>query len=228
MKPAPPSDFEDARRAFPNATFRHGYGLTETGAVAGYEVGSLVDPPGTALPVGHPLPWVTVEIVDPSGEPVAAGEAGEIWVSGDQLALGYWDEPLLTAERFVEHPDGSRTVRTGDRGRLRPDGMLELLGRLDRQVKVNGQLVDLTAVEQEVKQLDPVDDAVVSAVPTADRGYRVVAHVVVDHSRSVTVGELRRGLADRLPPYAVPRAFFRINEVPQTVSGKADRAWLRE
>lgn len=220
--------FDDARRAFPNATFRHGYGLTETGAVSGYDVGSAIEPPGDAIPVGHLWPWVDVTIVDEDGEPVEPGEPGEIWVTGRHVALGYWNEPVLTAERFVDHDDGSRTVRTGDRGRFRADGMLEHLGRLDRRVKVNGQLVDLTAVEHELRELDVVRDAIVSAVPTPERGYRVVAHVVTEGSAPVTVGQLRRDLATRLPSYMLPRAFFRIGSVPQTVNGKADRAWLRD
>ena len=219
--------FAEARRAFPNAVFRHGFGQTETGPVAGYEVGSTEETPGRAIPVGYPWPWVEVDIVDDAGQPVARGEAGEIWVTSDQVAFGYWDEPALTAERFLTRTDGRRTVRTGDRGRFRADGMLEHLGRLDRRVKINGQLVDLSQVELELKQLDAVHDAVVSAVPTEDHGYRIVAHVVID-DRMVTVGELRRALTGRLPPYAIPRAFFRVNEVPQTITGKADREWLRE
>jgi amino acid adenylation domain-containing protein len=221
--------FFEVRRAFPNARIHYGFGMTETGSATHREV----DPDrtfatGGPVPVGRPWPWVDVTIVDEHGEPVPDGTAGEIWVTSDQVALGYWDEPALTAERFVHHPDGTRTVRTGDRGRFRPDGMLEHLGRLDRQVKVHGQLVDLAQVEHEVEALPGVRDAVVSAVPTAEGAHRVVAHVVVESSRPVTVGELRRGLAPRLPPYAIPRAFFRVDDIPQTTTGKVDRAWLRE
>jgi amino acid adenylation domain-containing protein len=220
--------FAEARRAFPNATFRHGYGLTEAGPVAGYEIGSTIEPAGSAVPVGHPWPWLDVAIVDDAGHPVPAGEYGELWVTGHQVALGYWDEPALTAERFVFHADGRRTVRSGDRGRIRPDGMLEISGRVDRRVKVNGQLVDLSQVEHELKQLPMLQDAVVSSVPTDDGSHRVVAHVVVDKTKRTTVGELRRELTSRLPPYAIPRAFFRVDEVPQTITGKVDRQWLRE
>jgi thioesterase domain-containing protein/acyl carrier protein len=176
--------------------------------------------------VGHPQPWVQLEIVDDDGRPVPDGEAGEIWVTSRDVAFGYWDEPALTAERFSGNTDGTRTVRTGDRARIRPDGMLEILGRNDRRVKVNGQLVDLSVVEHEVELLPDVREAVVSSVPTDDGGHRVVAHVVLD--RPTTVGALRRGLAGRLPPYALPRAFFRVDDVPHTINGKVDRLWLRE
>jgi acyl-CoA synthetase (AMP-forming)/AMP-acid ligase II/thioesterase domain-containing protein/acyl carrier protein len=221
--------FVDARRAFPNATFRHGFGMTETGSISGIVVDTehLRHDDGP-VPVGHPWPWFDVVVVDEHGRPVPDGEPGEVWATGHGVALAYYDEPALTAERFVVHPDGRRTVRTGDRGRFRPDGMLEFVGRMDRRVKVHGQLVDLAQVEGELKRLRGVLNAVVSDVPTDDGGHRIVAHVVVDTSPPVTVGELRRGLGDRVPPYAIPRAFFRIDEVPQTTTGKVDRVRLRE
>ena len=145
-----------ARQAFPAAELYHLYGSTETGGVAWYEAGSTADASGEAIPVGHPWPWVQVDVVDDAGESVPAGDAGEICVTGHHVAFGYWDESALTAERFVAHPDGRRTVRTGDRGRLRPDGMLEVSGRNDRRVKINGQLVDLSVVEHEVAMLPAV------------------------------------------------------------------------
>jgi amino acid adenylation domain-containing protein len=219
-------DFAQALRAFPNAQLRHIYGMTETGGVSDPAI-TAADARGDGpMPVGRPWSWVRVDIVDDDGQPVPDGEAGEIWATGRHVAFGYWDEPALTAERFVHHADGTRTVRTGDLGRFRADGMLEVLGRSDRRVKVNGQLVDLSLVELEVELLPQVRDAVVSSVPTDDGGHRVVAHVALD--APVTVGELRRGLAGRLPPYAIPRAFFRVDEVPHTVNGKVDRVWLRE
>jgi acyl-CoA synthetase (AMP-forming)/AMP-acid ligase II/acyl carrier protein len=220
--------FADTRRAFPNSQSFHSYGQTEAGQVARYIVGSTIEPPDAPVPVGHPLPWVEVTIVDELGAPVPDGELGEILVTGRQVAFGYWNEPALTAERFDVHPDGRRTVHTGDRGRFRPDGMLEIAGRVDRRVKVHGQLVDLSQVEHEVKQLTGVRDAVVSAVPTDDGAHRVVAHVVVEAGHQTTVGALRRELAPRVPPYAIPRAFFRVDDIPQTNSGKVDRVWLRE
>jgi amino acid adenylation domain-containing protein len=216
----------DCRRAFPTASFRYGYGMTETGWITDNELVSAVMPVGGVFPAGRPSPAARLEIVDDDGQPVPDGEEGEIWVTAPQVALGYWKQPALTAERFIFHADGTRTVRTGDRGRLRSDGTLEVCGRMDRRVKVNGQLVDLSVVEQELQLLAKVRDAIVSSVPTDEGGHRVVAHVVLDEN--LTVGQLRRGLASRVPPYALPKAFFRVDDIPQTANGKADRVWLRE
>ncbi|HEY3672159.1 MAG TPA: alpha/beta fold hydrolase [Acidimicrobiia bacterium] len=221
--------FTECHRAFPNATFRHGFGMTEIGSATALFFDRTVEfATDRPVPAGVPWPWIELTIVDDTGAPVPNGEPGEIWVTSDAVALGYFDEPALTTERFLFRSDGRRTVRTGDRGRIRPDGMLEHLGRLDRQIKVHGQLVDLSLVEREVKELPQVRDAVVSAVPTDDGAHRVVAHLVIEATEPVTVGQLRRALGGRLPPYAIPSAFFHVDDIPQTITGKVDRVWLRE
>ncbi|HEY3672158.1 MAG TPA: AMP-binding protein [Acidimicrobiia bacterium] len=227
-----PEHFALARRAFPNAHLVNAWGMTETGGA-----GCLhdVDPDevtsGEAVPVGRPFPGVHIDIIDEDGRPMPPGEPGEIRVTARRVAFGYWRQPALTAERFSVGAHGMRSVRTGDRGRLGADGTLEHLGRMDRRVKVHGQTVDLAEVEREVERLPDVRQAIVSAVPTDDGTQRVVAHVVVDMGEGiggVTVASLRRGLATRLPPYAIPRAFFRIDHVPLTITGKVDRVLLRE
>jgi thioesterase domain-containing protein/acyl carrier protein len=106
--------------------------------------------------------------------------------------------------------------------------MLEYLGRNDRRIKVHGQLVDLADVEHELKALNAVRDAAVSAVPRDDGSHDVVAHVVLRDDRTVTVGDLRRALGSRMPPYAIPRAFFRMKAMPRTLNDKIDRVRLRE
>jgi acyl-CoA synthetase (AMP-forming)/AMP-acid ligase II/thioesterase domain-containing protein/acyl carrier protein len=227
-----PEHFTIARRGFPNARFKNAYGMTETGGpVCDHEVDVDRQAGDEPVPVGRPMPGVRIDVVDDDGDPVPDGEDGEIWVTTSRAAFGYWDQPALTQERFVINDDGLRTVRTGDRGRYRADGALEHLGRLDRQVKVHGQTVDLSQVERELEHLAEVRGAVVSSVPTDDGGHRIVAHVVLelrDGSDPVTVATLRRGLRTRLPHYAIPRVFFRIDEMPQMLTGKVDRSWLRE
>jgi hypothetical protein len=93
---------------------------------------------------------------------------------------------------------------------------------------VHGQLVDLSVVEHELEELPQVRQAVVSSVPIDDGGHRVVVHLAVEGTEPVTVGELRRALATRIPSYAIPSAFLHVEDIPQTITGKVDRRWLRE
>src|SRR5262249_28113611 len=131
-------DLPAIRRSFPSSRVMNAYGNQEAGTVALYEL-----PPDAAgadgpPPAGGVIPACSVEIVDESGTAVAAGESGEVVVRGKHVARGYWGDPVLTAESFASVGDES-AVRTGDLGRFRSDGVLEVLGRLDGRVKVRGQ-----------------------------------------------------------------------------------------
>ena len=122
------------------------------------------------------------------------------------MAFGYWDQPALTAQRFLVGDDGVRTVRTGDHSRFRPDGQFEHLGRLDRQVKVHGQSVDLASIERRGGGRLPRPRCGGLVGAHDDGGHRVVAHVVLDAEgvQTVTVAALRR--VPRHPAAAVPRS----------------------
>src|SRR5690606_14898783 len=127
-------------------------------------------------PIGRPIGGTTAHVLGPHGEPVPPGSPGELCLGGEGLARGYLGRPALTADRFVPDPygpPGSRLYRTGDRVRLRPDGMLEFLGRFDTQVKVRGFRVEPGEVEAALLTHPGVRQAVV----TAD-GERLAAYVV--------------------------------------------------
>ena len=113
--------FAEIRRAFPNAQLVYTYGQTEAGIVATHVVGSTVEEPGAPMPVGFPLPFVDVEIVDESDRPVPVGEFGEISVTGHH-GPGLLGRACAHRRALRGHADGRRTMRTGDRGRFRPDG----------------------------------------------------------------------------------------------------------
>ena len=138
-----PLDAELADRthmAFPNATVVNQYGPTECTMTST----RAVIPSGLArsrVPVGLPIPGSQIYVLDDLLDPVPVGSIGEVCIAGSGLALGYRNLPAMTACRFVPNPfgtDGSRLYRTGDRGRFREDGQLELIGRMDRQVKIRG------------------------------------------------------------------------------------------
>ncbi len=219
---------EGARRVLPEATIANVYGTSEAGYVAATVIDAREPLDGDLLPFRRCFPGQTVEIVDESGRPLAAGEAGEILVRGKDVSLGYWKEPHAAARRFGDEVGGVRSVRTGDRGRLLPDGSLEHLGRLDLRVKVHGQMVDLEEVEHVLTALPGVGEAVVSPVPGQDGDTKLVAHVLAKGEAKPRARDLRLGLAESLPPFMIPSAFLDTDVIPRSGRGKIDRDALRQ
>ncbi|HKB97973.1 MAG TPA: amino acid adenylation domain-containing protein, partial [Terriglobales bacterium] len=134
------------RQGFPEATLLNIYGSSEVAAdVTWHEVGE--EDVGATVPIGKPISNTQVYVLDENRNPVPVGVRGEIYVGGNGLALGYWGQPELTAERFIENPiapeESERLYRTGDLGRWRRDGEIEYLGRVDGEVKLRGMRIDL-------------------------------------------------------------------------------------
>ncbi len=202
------------------------YGPTEctVDATAGW-----VNGPGPH--VGRPLAGVRAYVLDERLRPVVAGDEGELYLAGDGVANGYANRPGLTAERFVADasgPAGSRMYRTGDRGRLRADGVLEYTGRMDRQVKVHGYRIEPGEIEAVLGGHEHVS-AVVVRVHTDDRlGPVLVAYYTHAGPAEVPVQALRDRIAAQLPEFMVPSVFVAMSAMPRTTSGKIDVAALPE
>jgi amino acid adenylation domain-containing protein len=198
------------------------YGPTEAAIVTTRYIARRSEP-GPFLPIGVPLPNCCVYVLDERMQPVPVDVVGELYVGGLGIARGYLDQPALTAERFVANPfgpRGSRLYRTGDRARWRTDGALELVGRLDRQVKIRGQRVELGEIEAVL-----LEHAAVATAAVVHRNDRLVAYVVARKS-VVPTAELRLHLSERLPEAMVPTAYVWLRGLPLTVSGKLDRRAL--
>lgn len=183
--------------------------------------------PGERVPIGRPLSNVTAYVVDAEGELVPVGVAGELLLGGACLARGYAGRPDLTAERFVETRVGGlaeRVYRTGDQARWSAEGHLEYLGRIDTQVKIRGQRVELGEIEATLRRLPAVRNAVV--VLRDNRN--LVAYVVPegDPGRDPDEAALRAHLARHLPEHMVPARFVALAEIPTNAHGKADRSAL--
>jgi amino acid adenylation domain-containing protein len=195
---------EGLRAAAPGCEIYNHYGPTETTVgVLTYRVSGEVAPtPSATLPLGKPLPGLEVELRD-----------GEICIGGAGLARGYLNRPELSAEKFA-----GGFYRTGDRGRLLPDGSIEFCGRVDHQVKVHGYRVELGEIEAALRAHEKVRDAVVLL-----RDDQLVAWVEPDEAEGAA---LREHLKARLPQYMVPSLIGRLERLPLTANGKIDRQAL--
>ncbi|GAA3708023.1 amino acid adenylation domain-containing protein [Streptomyces tremellae] len=164
--------------ALPEVRVFNMYGPTETTIWStAHPLDATLDGHPDTIPIGRPIANTQVRVVDGRGRPLPAGVAGELWIGGDGVAAGYIGRPELTAERFVPEPDGSgRFYRTGDRARWRPDGSLEFLGRVDRQVKILGHRVEPDEVESVLSRHTQLDAVAVTAVET-HHGTELVAYV---------------------------------------------------
>ncbi|WP_275124977.1 amino acid adenylation domain-containing protein [Streptomyces mobaraensis] len=181
-------------------------------------------------PIGTPLPGVVACVTDADGRLVPYGEPGELRVGGDGLAIGYLD-PELTARRFVPPPAGvtgtDRVYRTGDRVRMRPDGVLEFLGRLDAQLKVRGVRVEPAEVEAAFERDPRVLRTVVAADTAAGGGVRLVAYVrPAPGVTTPAADELLAAVRGWLPEQAVPAAVRFVDAFPVDANGKVDREAL--
>lgn len=180
-----------------------------------------------SLPVGRPLPNTRLYIVGPDGALLPVGMAGELCIAGERLARGYLNRPELTAERFVtlRTPGGpERVYRTGDRARWLPDGNVEFLGRLDRQVQVRGYRVEPGEVEQALLAHPEVREAAVFADGDGRDG--LLAVVVPRGPDAVGPRALYEWLRERLPDYMIPAAFTLTPELVRNAAGKPDRLAL--
>jgi amino acid adenylation domain-containing protein len=206
----------------------NGLGATECGLVRQYFIDRAMPVSDGVVPVGHPVEDMEVVVVDEAGRPVAPGAVGEITVRSRYLALGYHGRPDLTARAFASHPNepGVRIYRTGDLGRLGPDGCLDHLGRRDARLRIRGEWVDLADVEAALLGLEGVREAAARAHGEDTGDPRLVGYIVPGEGPALTVTALRAGLASRLSPAALPSAYVLLASLPLTENGKVDRAAL--
>ncbi|MEU8697757.1 amino acid adenylation domain-containing protein [Streptomyces sp. NPDC048680] len=202
------------------------YGATEVSVDTTYWRASRTDPHGPVL-AGRPMANQTVYVLDPDRRPVPAGVLGEVYLGGDSVGRGYHERPELTAERFVPDPfTGGRMYRTGDVGRFTPDGGLDLLGRIDRQVKLRGVRVELAEIEAVLLNHDAVGVCAVTVREDAPGDKRLVAYYVPGPGSTADTGALRGWAAERLPRAMMPSAFMELPELPLNRNGKVDHAAL--
>ncbi|WP_310424064.1 amino acid adenylation domain-containing protein [Chamaesiphon sp. VAR_48_metabat_135_sub] len=190
----------------------------------GYQIGA-VDPTWKSIPYGHPMANAKYYILNEALNNCPTWVAGEMYCAGVQVAKGYWRDEERTQANFIIHPrTGERLYRTGDRGRYLPDGTIEILGRVDFQLKLRGYRIEAGEVEAALMQHPAVQTAIVKVIGDSQQA-RLVAYIV-SGSNLPTVEELSDSLGRKLPDYMVPSSFMFLDALPLSVNGKVDRQSL--
>jgi amino acid adenylation domain-containing protein/non-ribosomal peptide synthase protein (TIGR01720 family) len=186
-----------------------------------------IDPRWTSVPYGRAMVNQTMHVLGVDHEPRPVWVPGEIHIGGAGVATGYWRDEAKTTERFVRDPHtGERRYRTGDLGRLLPDGNIEFLGREDFQVKIRGYRVELGEIEAVLAEHAGVRTVVVTAASDSNGAKRLVAHYVPVPESAISDADLRDHASNRLPEYMVPSVFVASEALPLTSNGKVDRGRL--
>ncbi|MFE0461112.1 amino acid adenylation domain-containing protein [Kitasatospora sp. NPDC058965] len=210
------ADLVDGVHAKLGCALHNLYGPTE----AAVDVTAIRCEPGRPVTIGRPIANTRTYLVDRELRPVPIGVPGELLLGGVQLARGYLNRAGLTADRFVPSPFGAgeRLYRTGDLARWRPDGTVEYLGRLDHQVKIRGQRVELGEIEAALTELPGIGAAAVTV-----HQQQLVAHLA---PATADPEQAREQLRRRLPAHLVPVHWTVLAALPLTPSGKVDRTAL--
>ncbi|MCI0726484.1 MAG: amino acid adenylation domain-containing protein [Chloroflexi bacterium] len=189
-----------------------------------------------APPIGRPISNTQIYLLDRVLQPVPVGVPGELYVDGDGLARSYLNRPGMTAEKFVPNPfskqPGRRFYKTGDLARYMPDGHVEFLGRMDKQIKIRGFRVELGEIETVLSQHPALQEVAVIVRAEAAGGVGpagsqfLIAYVVPYQDHTPSIDELRSFLRAKLPEYMVPSTFMLLDVLPLTPNGKVDREAL--
>ena len=221
------SDIELFRQYFaPQCVFVNLYGSAESSVSLQYFVDRQMRFTRRAVPIGLPVDDTEVYLINPSGQETEV--YGEIAVRSPHVALRYWEQPGISRKVFTPDRErlGGRIYRTGDLGRLLPDGTIGFVGRNDFQVKIRGFRIELNEIKNVLDEHPGVEE--VEVVPYEARlgEKRVVAYLVTRDDPTPSAFELRRFLRGKLPDYMLPDSFVLLDSLPQTPHGKVDRRAL--
>jgi len=221
------------REFIPRARYYNVYGQTEANSSTFYPVTELPDDEKTPIPIGKTFPNFSVFAMDEDGKKITLpGEKGELYINSGSVALGYWDDPERTADRFVSNPLkpylDEKVYRTGDLVMLDADGNYVFAGRKDHMIKSRGYRIEIGQVEAAIRTHPAVQDIVV--IPVADEliGNRITAFVLPLGSADLSKSDIAQHCSQKLPRYMIPEVIEIRESFPKTSSGKTDRRKLEE
>lgn len=216
-----PQHVQKVKEYCPQLMITNGYGPTENTTVS--ICGVVPEVLGPAVPLGRPVSWSTVYIVDRYLQLVPKGIPGELLLGGEGLSQGYIGDEARTLQQFIPHPfmESGKLYRSGDIGKWLPDGTVEFMGRFDDQVKINGYRVEPGEIANTVKTFEPVQDAFVLVESNPQRGKMLVCYYTA--KGTLETEDLRGWLKELLPNYMIPALFVPLQQVPLNKNGKLDR-----
>jgi amino acid adenylation domain-containing protein len=208
-------------KRLPHARFTNLYGPTETTIASSfYDVPACPQSPTEVIPIGRACDGEELLVIDE-----------EVHIGGVGLSPGYWRDAEKTAAAFLPHPTrpGERIYRTGDLGRLRPDGLVELIGRADTQIKSRGYRIELGEIEAALASLPLLRESAVVAIPSQGfEQWQICCAYVPMEGRSATPAQIRAELARLIPSYMMPARWQAYEALPRNANGKVDRPLLKK
>ena len=217
-----PRHINMVRDANPNITIINGYGPTEnTTFSCCFTIDKNYE---TSIPIGKPIANSTAYIVSKNGKIQPKGVPGELWVGGDGVGKGYLNRKDLTADKFIPNPFGKGKIyKTGDLVKLLPDGNIDFIGRLDNQVKIRGFRVEISEIDNVVKQYPGVSK-LFTLVKEMNGSKVLITYFTAE--RVINIQDIILFLQERLPLYMIPQYLMQLETIPLTINGKVDKAQL--
>ncbi|MDB6053786.1 MAG: non-ribosomal peptide synthetase [Verrucomicrobiales bacterium] len=223
-----PNSVRRVLQSMPPHRLLHVYGPTEVTTFASwYEVKTVAEG-ATTLPIGRPISNTTFHVLDRQLQEVPVGMAGELYLGGDGLALGYLRRPELTEQKFIQNPAdlSEKLYKTGDLVRFLPDGNIEFLGRMDNQVKIRGFRIELEEVESALKSFPGVQEAVAIVREDVPGDKRLTGYISWKESEESNQDGLKSALKLKMPSYMIPAVIVEVKSFPLTPNGKINRKAL--
>jgi len=217
------------KRFSPECVLINLFGATESSLTLHYLINKQVETARNSVPIGYPVEDTDVFLLNSAGRQEAAYGTGEIIIRSSYAALGYWQQPELTSNAFLpdtEDISNKSLYRTGDIGRLLPDGSIEFVERKDFQVKIRGYRIELGEIEAALAEHSSVQKAVVTVPEDKPGRLLLVAYLLVNQDEEPRIDEIKAYLRERLPDYMLPSAYMTLERMPLTPNGKVDRRSL--
>ena len=231
-EPFPTPYLKKVMACLPGTRFSNIYGPTETNIVTFYHIPGIPET-DEAIPLGHPVDDTEIYIINDDLSPCAPGEMGEILVRGGTVFAGYFNKPELTREKLVQSPFHNYPTlccRTGDYGRILPDGNIAYHGRMDNMVKTRGYRVEIGEVESAIAAFNDVVEVAVVTKPHEKYSNTLHAFVVLNDGIEPASGinAIKEHLGECIPSYMMPFEFIPMQQLPKTATDKVDRVGLRQ